>query len=310
MAQFFQQAPNSQPYGGNAQNLQFYSSSYGPNTVSGHETPQQASYGYSASAPSPAYPGAAAFNSGFAGPSGVSGRMGEQGGLRTGWLAAFGTEGYDGEPPLLEELGVNFGHIQSKVLSAVLNLRASKLTGCELDLSSAQSPGANRPTHNGRLRPGRSHSLLPPLWDLPLIVWKGSFRIYLWPRTPRQHLSPLDPRSHVPWPRLLRPLFRNNTSRPLTKRRLIAPVVYSHIPAQCLSSWLLPLAAGAYKPGGSGCSHGRHARLCADELCHCLVYVQQFRHVLRRGQDAGYEGPGGLPPRAILWLFWPHGDFL
>jgi len=41
--------------------------------------------------------------------------MGEQGGLRTGWLAAFGTEGYDGEPPLLEELGVNFSHIQSKV---------------------------------------------------------------------------------------------------------------------------------------------------------------------------------------------------
>ena len=41
--------------------------------------------------------------------------MGEQGGLRTGWLAAFGTEGYDGEPPLLEELGVNFGHIKVKV---------------------------------------------------------------------------------------------------------------------------------------------------------------------------------------------------
>lgn len=51
---------------------------------------------------------------GQAGPS-VTGRMGEQGGLRTGWLAAFGTEGYDGEPPLLEELGVNFGHIKVKV---------------------------------------------------------------------------------------------------------------------------------------------------------------------------------------------------
>lgn len=38
-----------------------------------------------------------------------------QGGLRTGWLAAFGTEGYEGEPPLLEELGVNFQHIQKKV---------------------------------------------------------------------------------------------------------------------------------------------------------------------------------------------------
>lgn len=54
---------------------------------------------------------------GGAGAAGVSGRMGEQGGLRTGWLAAFGTEGYEGEPPLLEELGVNFGHIKGKVFS-------------------------------------------------------------------------------------------------------------------------------------------------------------------------------------------------
>ncbi|KAI4111480.1 MAG: hypothetical protein LQ345_006787 [Seirophora villosa] len=46
--------------------------------------------------------------------------MGEQGGLRTGWLAAFGTEGYEGEPPLMEELGVNFGHIKGKTLT-VLN---------------------------------------------------------------------------------------------------------------------------------------------------------------------------------------------
>lgn len=38
-----------------------------------------------------------------------------QDGLRTGLLAAFGTEGYPGEPPLLEELGVNFHHIQTKV---------------------------------------------------------------------------------------------------------------------------------------------------------------------------------------------------
>lgn len=39
----------------------------------------------------------------------------QQNGLSTGWLAAFGTEGYEGEPPLLEELGVNFGHIKMKV---------------------------------------------------------------------------------------------------------------------------------------------------------------------------------------------------
>jgi len=41
--------------------------------------------------------------------------MGEQGGLRTGWIAAFSTEGYEGEPGLMEELGVNFGHIKTKV---------------------------------------------------------------------------------------------------------------------------------------------------------------------------------------------------
>lgn len=113
--------PNAQqpPYGSTPSNLQFYQSSYAA-PVSGHTTPSQAQYGGNSynqassypsfGGPSPGFGGAAAF-----GGANVSGRMGEQGGLRTGWLAAFGTEGYDGEPPLLEELGVNFGHIKSKV---------------------------------------------------------------------------------------------------------------------------------------------------------------------------------------------------
>ena len=42
-------------------------------------------------------------------PSGVRGP------LTTGWLAAFGTSGYEDELPLMEELGVNFGHIKMKV---------------------------------------------------------------------------------------------------------------------------------------------------------------------------------------------------
>lgn len=61
--------------------------------------------------------------------------MGEQGGLRTGWLAAFGTEGYDGEPPLLEELGVKPGHIKDKVgnlshnlLFEIVNISAVRMT--------------------------------------------------------------------------------------------------------------------------------------------------------------------------------------
>ena len=113
MSQFYSQQPPSY----NPSNLQFYPSSYPQPPVSGHTTPSQAQYGntYGASHPNTGYqtPGFAA-PSGYGQP-GVSGRMGEQGGLRTGWLAAFGTEGYDGEPPLLEELGVNFGHIKQKV---------------------------------------------------------------------------------------------------------------------------------------------------------------------------------------------------
>ncbi|KAB5595119.1 Protein YIPF5 [Ceratobasidium theobromae] len=37
-----------------------------------------------------------------------------------GWLSAFGTGGFEGEPPLLEELGVNLSHVRAKSL-AVLN---------------------------------------------------------------------------------------------------------------------------------------------------------------------------------------------
>ncbi|KAL4869332.1 hypothetical protein BDV12DRAFT_185224 [Aspergillus spectabilis] len=118
--------PQQQPYGAqpSAQSLQFYPSSY--SSVSGHTTPSQASYGGFGAPSNPAaqgYPvgGVGGGYGGFGSPTaGVSGRMGEQGGLRTGWLAAFGTEGYDGEPPLLEELGVNFEHIRTKTLT-VLN---------------------------------------------------------------------------------------------------------------------------------------------------------------------------------------------
>ncbi|KAK2734881.1 hypothetical protein FQN57_001444 [Myotisia sp. PD_48] len=126
MANFYQQ--QQQPYGVHAQqsspqNLQFYPSTY--SSVSGHTTPSQISYGGYGSRPG--QQSSTAYGSSFGGPSGfgdstdgVSGRMGEQGGLRVGWLAAFGTEGYDGEPPLLEELGVNFEHIRTKTLT-VLN---------------------------------------------------------------------------------------------------------------------------------------------------------------------------------------------
>lgn len=101
--------------GSGSANLQFYPSSY--SNVSGHTTPSQASYGgYGSSSSASAYASYGGSGSaGFGGAAGVSGRMGDSGGLRTGWLAAFGTEGYEGEPGLMEELGFNFGHIKTKV---------------------------------------------------------------------------------------------------------------------------------------------------------------------------------------------------
>lgn len=59
-------------------------------------------------------------DSGFGGAaSDVSGEIGG-GQLTTGFFAAFGTSGYPNEPPLLEEIGINFSHIKGKTLT-VLN---------------------------------------------------------------------------------------------------------------------------------------------------------------------------------------------
>ncbi|KFY58607.1 hypothetical protein V497_04749 [Pseudogymnoascus sp. VKM F-4516 (FW-969)] len=124
MAQHYGAPPDQ--YGGSPQNLQFYPSSY---PAAPHDASAQGGYG-GYGAPSGVMGGGYGVGAGGAGgfsspgvgagSARVSGRMGEQGGLRTGWLAAFSTEGYEGEPPLQEELGVNFGHIKAKTL-AVLN---------------------------------------------------------------------------------------------------------------------------------------------------------------------------------------------
>lgn len=55
---------------------------------------------------------------------GYGGYGGSAGMLSTGILAALGTSGYPGEPPLLEELGVNFGHIKTKTLTVLNPFRA------------------------------------------------------------------------------------------------------------------------------------------------------------------------------------------
>ncbi|OZJ06299.1 hypothetical protein BZG36_00683 [Bifiguratus adelaidae] len=84
-------------YAPSAENLQFYQSSYGE--------PQAYSSG-----------------SYYASDANMGQYMGESynGPPPGGFWAAFGTRGYPDEPPLLEELGINFSHIKAKSL-AVLN---------------------------------------------------------------------------------------------------------------------------------------------------------------------------------------------
>lgn len=92
------QSPSPQPV------LNFYQSSYANPVASASAAPQSAPPG-----------------SGQGATPGASGGYGGEGRyLSTGWLAAFGTGGYPDEPPLLEELGINFEHIKSKTLT-VLN---------------------------------------------------------------------------------------------------------------------------------------------------------------------------------------------
>lgn len=85
----------STPSGGDG--LQFYSSSYGDQ----YSTNTNANANYYSSPPtgdmrSPTYDYTAGTGGSF-------------------W-AAFGTGGFADEPPLLEELGLNFGHIKTKVI--------------------------------------------------------------------------------------------------------------------------------------------------------------------------------------------------
>ncbi|EEQ37673.1 putative protein transport protein [Clavispora lusitaniae] len=79
----------------------------------------QSNYNNAYSSPAADTANMGSMNSGFGAGFDVSGDMGG-GELSPGLIAAFGTSGYAGEPPLLEELGINFQHIKMKTL-AVLN---------------------------------------------------------------------------------------------------------------------------------------------------------------------------------------------
>ncbi|KAI1320724.1 hypothetical protein EDD11_010258 [Mortierella claussenii] len=109
-----QSAPNSD-------NLQFYQSEY-PDPSSGAyggshpQHQQQRSTGFPTNTMSPAPElGFGGYNAGM--------QPGSQMSQPISWLAAFGAGGLEGEPPLLEELGINFSHIKSKSFTVLNPLR-------------------------------------------------------------------------------------------------------------------------------------------------------------------------------------------
>jgi len=54
---------------------------------------------------------------------------------------------------------------------------------------------------------------------------------------------------------------------------------------------------------------GWNGRLRSDEYGDCVVHIQQFWHVLCRGQDEGYEGLGSVSIGAVLRVLWVNADF-
>ena len=90
----------NQPAAASGDNLQFYSSSYGDNY---NASP---SY-YANAAPGPP-------------PNMQSGNNFDYSRSSGSFWSAFGTGGFDDEPPLMEELGVNFQHIRAKVRDSTI----------------------------------------------------------------------------------------------------------------------------------------------------------------------------------------------
>jgi len=75
--------------------------------------------------PSNDFPGARPSLDGHVTAGGVGGSTSFGGTIQpsTGWWSAFGTGGFEGEPPLLEELGINFSHIRAKSMTVLNPLR-------------------------------------------------------------------------------------------------------------------------------------------------------------------------------------------
>lgn len=316
-----------------AQNLQFYPSSYGaPGDVSGHATPSQAaSYGGYGGAPA----GGSSANFGFGpAPGGVSGRMGEQGGLKTGWIAAFSAEGYEGEPSLLEELDINFSHIQQKVslpsvsttsaLSSAMctysdrtreNVALTIATTHPPDNSSPEPFPPHRPTHHGRQRHHRP-AHLPRLLRLPARpLGQATLRLRLRPLAHGLHLAALHHLAHDalgrrrPRQRHPRPLGRHPVRR-IARREPARAVRDLDLESQRQCVGLLLDSVVGHQRGGRLYAYGHAAGHRFDERGDHVEHIQCIGYVLCCRPLEEHERPGGVPAGTVLRWLWHHEHLL
>ncbi|KAK3824848.1 MAG: Yip1-domain-containing protein [Benniella sp.] len=120
MSAIFQNSGHSDHSGQNPDYLQFYQTQYSDPSGGGayggsYHSQQRSTGGYSTNmSPTPDL-NYGDYNQGIHGT-----QMNPQ---PTNWLAAFGSGGLEGEPPLLEELGINFSHIKTKSFTVLNPLR-------------------------------------------------------------------------------------------------------------------------------------------------------------------------------------------
>lgn len=320
-----------QGYGpSNPQNLQFFNSDYNQ-PVSGHATPSQASYGYGAPQ-SGGFGGS--FTSGFGSASGVSGRMDEQGGLRTGWVAAlFTTEGYDGEPGLLEELGVDFGLLQRKTL-AVLNPFAridqhlmddSDLAGPILFFMLVSSPSLQPVFFFLPFPPLNTHEItmqttpgLPSYTNFPRLVRNLPPPLRLHPLRIHLRSSPLrlhrSPHSPIPdGPSLIRSRQHAFSTR-LPTRLLVLRFVFvfsanfhSHLRAFRFDPGILPPPSRRYLPSRNRDAYGYPPGNYPHLRRSFVEFLRRERYLLFHFGHEGHERASLVPLGALLCWLWHYG---
>ena len=110
------------------------------------------------------------------------------------YVAPSGASGFEDEPPLLEELGINPDHIMQKTLTVLNPMRTTDVSGRGFTLRIIfATTTSNSGCHSWRQWPSWSYSVRHCLWILHHVLGKAVFQLHLRHRptgVPRHVLPP------------------------------------------------------------------------------------------------------------------------